>query len=176
MVGSHPVPVNDVRTFVGFSVQKLWALHHEMAMETPKCGEMVAFRNIISSIPKYTAVDEAAIEAIIAQSGFSLAYSSEAFVQNKGPETLHDFLKQRRRIASGHWHLKATIGYEVTTQKSSRIFASALKLQRWTPKEIWFMGWLVGMEAYSRFIGMLDFYLRDKNPFIWDISLTTKRM
>jgi len=176
MVGSHPMPVNDGKTFVGFSVRKLWALHHEMAMETPKCGELVAFRNIVSRIPKYTAVDEAAIEAILIQSGYELRYAPLAYVQNKGPETLRDFIRQRRRIASGHRHLKATMGHTVTTQKGLKILQTTLKLQRWTPREIWFMGWLILIETYSRFMGMIDFYLRDKNPFIWDISLTTKKM
>lgn len=176
MVGAHPIPVNDRRRFVGFCVNKLWELHHHMALQSPKCGEMVAFRNIVSRIPKYTAVDEAAIEAIISKAGLKLAYAKDALVTNKGPETLADFFKQRRRIASGHRHLKALIGYEVTTLKSSKILKLVLKLHRWTPRETIYMVLLMAIEALARFLGMLDFYLRDKNPFIWDISVTTKEV
>lgn len=176
MSGAHPVPVNNRKSFVGYCVHRLWELHHQIAMDSPKCGEMVAFRNIISRIPKYTAVDEAAIEANLCQAKFKLAYCPQAVVQNKGPETLHDFIKQRRRIASGHKHLKATTGHVVTTQKSGKLWKYVLNTQRWTPREIIYMLLLLLIEAWSRFIGSIDFYLRDKNPFIWDISLTTKKM
>ncbi len=176
MSGSHPIPINDRKRFVGFCVHKLWQLHHDMALENPKCGEMIAFRNIVSGIPKYTAVDEASIEAIIREANLKLVYAQDAIVHNKGPETIRDFIKQRRRIASGHRHLKATVGHEVATQSSSRILKYVLQNQKWNPKEIIFMLLLIAIEGYSRFAGMIDFYLRDKNPFIWDISLTTKRM
>ncbi len=176
MVGAHPIPVNKRNRFVGFCVHKLWELHHEIASDSPKCGEMVAFRNIVSRIPKYTAVDEAAIEAIISKAGLKLAYAPEAIVYNKGPETIRDFFKQRRRIASGHRHLQALIGYRVTTLNTSRIIRYVVKSQRWTIKEIIYMMFLILIEATARFFGLLDFYLRDKNPFIWDISLTTKHI
>ncbi len=176
MSGVHPLPVNDPKKFVGFSVHKLWELHHLMALDQPKCGEMVAFRNIVPRIPKYTAVDEAAIEGMIKKEGYKLAYASKAYLRNKGPENLHDFIKQRRRIASGHKHLAVSMGHEVFTKKSSNIIRYVLKNMKWTPKEIVFTATLALVEAYSRFMGMFDFYLRDKNPFIWDISKTTKHM
>lgn len=176
MSGAHPIPINDRKRFVGFCVHKLWQLHHFMALENPKCGEMIAFRNIVSGIPKYTAVDEASVEAIIREANLKLVYAGDAIVHNKGPETIRDFIKQRRRIASGHRHLRATVGHEVATQSSSRILKYVLENQKWNPKEIIFMLLLIAIEGYSRFAGMIDFYLRDKNPFIWDISLTTKRM
>jgi len=176
MSGAHPLPVNDKKTFVGFSVHKLWELHHYLAIENAKCGEMVAFRNIIEKIPNYTAVDEATIEAIITDLDLKLTYSPKAVVYNKGPETLKDFLKQRRRIASGHRHLKATMGHQVATQGPGKILKYVIKSMRLNIKEMIFMAMLIMVEVYSRFMGIMDFYLRDKNPFIWDISKTTKKM
>ena len=174
MTGAHPIPVNKPTRFVGYAVHKLWDLHHRMATEFPKCGEMVAFRNIVSRIPKYTAVDEAAIEAIISKAGLKLAYAPQAIVYNKGPETIRDFFKQRRRIASGHRHLYALFGYKVTSLNTKTIIKLVWQTQRWNPRDLFFTFWLIIIEALARFLGMLDFYLRDKNPFIWDISLTTK--
>ena len=176
MVGAHPVPVNKPNRFVGYCVHKLWELHHYMASAQPKCGEMVAFRNIVSRIPKYTAVDEAAIEAIISKAGLKLAYAPKAIVHNKGPETIRDFFKQRRRIASGHRHLYALFGYRVTSLNTKTIIKLVLQTQRWNPRDIFYTGLLVFIETLARFLGMLDFYLRDKNPFIWDISLSTKHI
>lgn len=176
MVGAHPVPVNKPNRFVGYCVHKLWELHHYMASAQPKCGEMVAFRNIVSRIPKYTAVDEAAIEAIISKAGLKLAYAPQAIVHNKGPETIRDFFKQRRRIASGHRHLNALFGYRVTSLNTKTIAKLVWKTQRWNPRDVFFTFWLIVIEALARLLGMLDFYLRDKNPFIWDISLSTKHI
>jgi glycosyltransferase involved in cell wall biosynthesis len=176
MCGVHPVPVNDKKSFVGYSVHRLWELHHLMALEHPKCGEMIAFRNLVPRIPKYTSVDEAAIEGILNQEGFRLAYAENAILHNKGPETVKDFVKQRRRIAAGHRHLAASMGHAVFTQNSSNIFKYVLKSQQWNLRSLIYMSLLMVVEAYSRGMGLIDFYLRDKNPFVWDISKTTKRM
>ncbi len=176
MSGVHPVPTNTKKTFIGFCVHKLWQLHHLMALDSPKCGEMVAFRNLIPKIPSYTAVDEAVIEAMICENGFELSYVPEAIVHNKGPETLHDFLKQRRRIAMGHKHLQNTKGYRVATQKSTSIIKYVLRDMSWTPRSIVYMSGLIALEAFCRFTGDINFYLRDKNPYIWNISSTTKEV
>lgn len=176
MTGAHPVPVNDKNTIGGFCIRTMWELHHRLALEHPKCGEMVAFRNIISRIPSYTAVDEASLEAIIVEAGLGLAYAPQAIVRNKGPETLGDFIKQRRRIASGHRHLQVTIGHEVSTKRARGIIKHVFKIVRWTPRGVLYMTSLIIVEILARFLGFVDFYLRDHNPFIWDISATTKKM
>jgi poly-beta-1,6-N-acetyl-D-glucosamine synthase len=176
MAGVHPIPVNNRKRFIGYSVHRLWELHHNIALDHPKCGEMVAFRNLVPRIPKYTSVDEAAIEGILKKEGLKLAYAENAIIHNKGPETLRDFIKQRRRIASGHRHLAKSMQHAVFTQSSKNIMHYVLKSQSWNPKEVIFMSLLILVEGYSRMLGLVDFYLRDKNPFIWDISTSTKHM
>lgn len=176
MTGARPIPANSKKCFMDFCVHKLWQLHHHLAMDSPKCGEIVAFRNIIMKIPKYTAVDEAAIESIFTREGFELAYAPNAIVHNKGPETLKDFISQRRRIASGHIHLQAAMGYKVATARPQNIWHYVLKCQRWSFKEVLYMAALIMVEGYSRFMGRIDYYLKDKNPYIWDIADSTKRM
>ena len=47
-------------------------------------------------------VDEASIEAIVRAAGLELRYVPEAVVRNKGPETVADLVRQRRRITAGH--------------------------------------------------------------------------
>lgn len=175
MTGAHPLPINKNTGFVGFCVNKLWQLHHFIALDSPKCGEMIAFRNIIPKIPRYTAVDEAAIEAILASEGYKIIYADKAIVHNKGPETIEDFIKQRRRIAAGHKHLMSAMRYRVATSNSCSILKYVFKYQKWTPGETVFMMFLLIIESYSRLLGMFDYYLKDKNPFMWDIATTTKR-
>jgi len=174
MTGAHPVPVNREDHFTGHAVHLLWRLHHRIAMDAPKLGELVAFRNIVKSIPRDTAVDEASIEAIIIGAGHRLAYASDAIVRNKGPENVRDFLKQRRRIAAGHLYLQRQRDYAVSTLSPGHIIGPLLNELRWTPR---YLLWSVGtvlLEAAGRALGYYDFVIRKKNPYIWDMATSTK--
>src|SRR5687767_6145536 len=51
MVGAHPVPQDDERTFSGYASQLLWRLHHAVASVSPKQGELVAWRNVVGVLP-----------------------------------------------------------------------------------------------------------------------------
>lgn len=176
MVGVRPIPVNSRDTFLGYVVHLLWKLHHRIAMEKPKLGEMVAFRNIVEEIPVESAVDEASIEAIIRKANYKLYYDGNALVKNKGAETITDFLKQRRRIYAGHLWLCKTQDYEVSTNNPFSIFKHLLHVMEWSPKKIlWSIG-AIALEAWGRFLGMWDFYIKKKNPYKWEISESTKNL
>lgn len=174
MTGGRPQPVNSPKDFIGFAVCMLWKLHHKMALISPKMGEMVAFRNIVKEIPEQSPVDEASIEAIIRAHGLKLRYVPDAIVHNKGPETLSDFIKQRRRIYAGHLWLKDNQDYTVVSQKSMLILALTLKELSWnlvTDIKILFT---VFLEVAGRMLGWVDYKILKKNPYKWDIAKTTK--
>ena len=175
MTGAHPIPVNSKSTFIGFTVHIMWSLHHKIALMTPKLGELVAFRNFVREIPKDTAVDEASIEAIVRQAGYQLRYVSDAIVKNKGPENIKDFIKQRRRIAAGHKHLLREQKYEVSTFDPKKILRIIIQGHSWGFRDtLWTLG-AIGLEIIGRILGYYDFYIRKKNPFIWDTASSTKR-
>ena len=117
MVGGRPVPINDPDTMMGHAVHLLWRLHDRVARVYPKLGEVIAFRNVISGIPTDSAVDEISIQALISQLGYQLMYKPECVVYNKGPVTVRDFLKQRRRIYAGHLKVLKQQNYEASTMK-----------------------------------------------------------
>jgi poly-beta-1,6-N-acetyl-D-glucosamine synthase len=176
MTGSHPVPVNSENTFIGFTVNLMWRLHHRIALTTPKLGELVAFRSLIKEIPVNTAVDEASIESIIRKAGYELRYVPDAVVHNKGPENIKDFLKQRRRIAAGHKHLMIEESYEVSTMDPKKILKILFQEHTVGFKNIlWTLG-AVMLEIIGRGLGYYDFHVRKKNPFIWDIATSTKKL
>lgn len=199
MSGAHPVPLNDPHNFIGYAAHFLWGLHHKLALTSPKLGEMVAFRNLIRQIPPDTAVDEAAIEALLTQRGLKLAYVPDALVFNKGPENIRDFLKQRRRIANGHLHLQHSQGYATSTMGPGLILkilgqeldAKCKRLKnlvqrkryRWLTiclsgyacRGMWSLG-VIGLEVWERLLGAYDFHWAKRNPVKWDIAATTKRL
>jgi len=179
MTGARPVPVNSKDTFMGFTSHLFWRLHHELALTRPKLGELIAFRNVIPEIPHDTAVDEASIEAIITEAGYRIHYAKDAVVYNKGPESITDFLKQRRRIMVGHKHLQKTKGYLVSSMKIKHLLSLFRRLLGITPRNLKGTVWTAGaifLEFFGRLLGDYDYYLKKKNPFAWDIALSTKNL
>ncbi|MBW6515127.1 MAG: glycosyltransferase [Candidatus Cloacimonetes bacterium] len=176
MTGAHPIPVNKTDSFVGYWVHLQWQLHHLIALQSPKLGEMVAFRNIMTSIPEDSAVDEASIEAIITENGFKLFYVPEAIVYNKGPESIMDFIKQRRRIAAGHLWLKRRNSYHVSTNQPQLLLSVLWDEIKRNPWKLHFVILIVILEIWSRFLGWYDLTILKKNPFKWDIINSTKKV
>jgi hypothetical protein len=177
MTGCHPVPVNDKETFMGFAVHMQWQLHHALNMSGGfKGGEMVGFRRVFARIPYHTAVDEASVEPIVRGQGYKVHYCPEAIVYNKGPETVDDFLRQRRRIYAGHLDLQNLLGYKVSTMSGGTIISLLLKNMDWRPKQLlWTMG-VVGLEVYGRFLGQRDYKSGSKNHTVWEIATSTKEL
>ncbi len=176
MTGAHPVPVDHSDHFIGFVVNLQWKLHHRIAMLSPKLGELVAFKNIFPGIPPDTAVDEAALEALFLPLHYSLQYVPDAIVYNKGPDTIKDFLVQRRRISAGHAHLQHTQKHRVSTLDPFLILRMLRYELVWTPKALIWTAGAILMEVYGRALGIFDFYVKKKNPFKWDMATTTKTL
>jgi len=175
-VGGRPVPVNSRDTLMGFAVHLLWKLHHRMALINPKLGELIAFRRLMDQIAVQSAVDEATIEAIIKRMGLILKYIPDAIINNKGPENLPDFIKQRRRIQSGHLWLKRTAGYAVASQDGGLLLKILLQEILEKPSDVLKILFVIILEVYSRLLGSWDFLVLKKNPYVWDISLSTKKL
>ena len=176
LTAGRPVPVNDRQTFTGFMAHLLWDLHHYMNLSGRfKGGEMIAFRPIFARIPNHTAVDEASIEPLVRGQGYQALYVPDAIVYNKGPETVADFLKQRRRIYAGHLELEQALGYAVSTMGGVTILKLFLAHLDLRPKQfVW--SWRVAfLELYGRFLGRLDF-ANKRNHTVWDIAQSTKRL
>ena len=121
-------------------------------------------------------VDEASIEAIMKENNLKLKYIPEAIVHNKGPENIKDFIKQRRRIETGHLWLMETENYEVSSQNPKILLKLAISEIMETPFKIHFLFGTILLEIYSRFLGWYDFKIKKKNPFKWDIAESTKKL
>ena len=176
MSGGRPVPENCACNAIGKAVQLLWELHHRMALQSPKLGEMVAFRNVIEQIPEQSAVDEASVEAIIRDQGYELCYLPDALIYNKGPENWKEFINQRRRIASGHLWLKKQQSYEVSSQNGMLLMQLGVDQIIRKPLDLPYVIITAVVEIYSRCLGWWDLKVLKKNPFKWDIAQTTKKM
>lgn len=176
MVGGRPIPVNDPATFMGHAVHLLWRLHDHLARAQPKLGEVIAFRNVITGIPTDSPVDEISIQALISQLGYQLIYEPACIVYNKGPLTIRDFLKQRRRIYAGHLRVREQQNYEASTMKAGPIVRLLLAYRDFalrTPRQaMWTLG-TVMLEGFARMQGYVD-YRYKREHHIWQMVDTTK--
>ena len=176
MTACRPVPVNDPASFMGFAAHLLWELHHQMNVSGGfKAGEMIAFRKVFARIPPHTAVDEASVEPLIRGQGYGVSYVPDAIVYNKGPETVEDFLRQRRRIFAGHLEMQDHLGYAVSTMSGGRIGGLLLRHLTWRPKELWWTARVVALEMYGRYLGRQDYKAR-RSHTVWEIAATTKEL
>jgi cellulose synthase/poly-beta-1,6-N-acetylglucosamine synthase-like glycosyltransferase len=175
MTTSRPVPVNDPERFMGFAAHMLWGLHHVINLTSFKSGEMIAFRKIFERIPYHTAVDEASIEPVVRGQGYKVQYVPAAVVYNQGPETVADFLRQRRRIYAGHLAVRDTLGYTVSTMNARKILVLLLRNLDWRPRPFFWTWTVVGLEAYGRLLGLRD-YKKRRDHQIWEIATTTKQL
>lgn len=175
MTASRPEPVNDPATFMGFAAHLLWDLHHQMNLHAFKAGELVAFRKVFERIPPHTAVDEASVEPLIRGQGYAVRYVPEAVVYNKGPETVEDFLRQRRRIYAGHLEMQHQLGYSVSTMSGAKIARLLLRNMDWRPKQFFWTWRVVALEVYGRYLGRRDFKTR-RSHTVWEIASTTKEL
>lgn len=176
MTSCRPVPVNDRRAFMGFAAHMLWDLHHDINLHGGfKAGEMIAFAKIFERIPYSTSVDEASIEPVIRGQGFKVQYIPEAIVYNKGPETVSDFLRQRRRIYAGHLDVKQLLGYAVSTMSGGVVLKALLRNWPWQPRALVWTAAVAALEVYGRFLGYRD-HKAQRSHTVWDVAATTKRL
>ena len=176
MVGGHPIPVNGNGTFLGHAVHLQWRLHDRIARNSPKLGEMVAFRNVVPSIPLDTAVDELSIQALITQLGYQLVYEPRAVVYNRGPATVRDFLRQRRRIYAGHLRIRDQQAYSPPTMSAWRAGRALLGSESFsTPRAaLWSLG-TVGLEATARALGKYDVVRGRHSQHVWEMCDTDRK-
>ncbi|MBX7197362.1 MAG: glycosyltransferase [Sandaracinaceae bacterium] len=173
MTGAHPVPTNPGSGWVDDVVRVQWALHHELALDRPKMGELVAFRADVPALDPETVVDEAWLETIAIGRGQRLVYVPDAVVWNQGPSVLAELLDQRRRVFCGHLWLRGTRHYAVATFWPRPLLSLALRHARARPEDTGALLVAGAAELVGRGLGTLD-YLRGRKPFVWSAVPTSK--
>jgi len=169
MAGAHPVPSNTKSSNIGEEIKILWELHHQIALISPKCGEMVAFRNIVRQIPHDSAVDEATLEVLLKIIGYTIVYVPRSIVYNKGPKTVREFIKQRRRVYTGHQWVAQKYNYRVVTMQSNQVSNVISSYVFSNPKSLVPMLKLMVYELIARSLGWIDYHIFSKNPYMWNM-------
>jgi biofilm PGA synthesis N-glycosyltransferase PgaC len=176
MTGAQKVPVNAPQHIIGYLSHLRLTMEHQLCLEIPRTGELIAFRKVFDRIPPDVAMDEAFVEALIIKRGMHVRYAPDAVVFNMGPETLGDFVRQRRRNFAGHLYLKDKYGYKVSSLENSRVLRIALEEVWGAIRLIYTLAALAAIEASSRLLGAYDYYIKGEKHVVWDMAWTTKQV
>ncbi len=174
MTGAHKVPVNTPDHIAGLLTHLRLRLEHQLCLEIPRLGELIAFRKVFDHIPPDVSMDEAFVEALVVQRGLQVRYAPDAIVYNTGPTSIRDFVKQRRRNHAGHLYLKHKYGYKVSSLQNSRVIKIALKEIWGAIRFIYMLGLLGVLEAWARLLGWYDFAIRKERYEVWDMAWSQK--
>jgi len=174
MTGAQKVAVNTPDHIVGVLSHLRLQMEHQLCLEIPRLGELIAFRKLFDELPADVAMDEAFVEAFVIRRGMQVRYAPEAIVYNMGPETVGDFVKQRRRNYAGHLYLKDKYGYQVSSLQNTRVVRIALEEVWGAVKLVYTLGVLAVLEAFSRVLGAWDYRVRKRKHVVWDMAWSTK--
>jgi biofilm PGA synthesis N-glycosyltransferase PgaC len=174
MTGAQKVAVNTPDHVVGVLSHLRLKMEHQLCLEIPRLGELIAFRKVFDQIPPDVAMDEAFVEALIIRRGMQVRYAPDAVVYNMGPETVGDFVTQRRRNYAGHLYLKDKYGYRVSSLENWRVVRIALEEVWGAVRLVATLGILAVLEVYSRILGAWDYRVKKKKHVVWDMAWTTK--
>jgi len=175
MVGAHKVPVNTPDHIAGLLTHLRLRMEHELCLEIPRLGEMIAFRKVFERIPADIAMDEAFVEAFIVKRGMEVKYAPDAIVYNTGPTTIGDFMRQRRRNHAGHLFLKHKYGYAVSSIQNKRVAKVAWK-ELWGIVQLaWGLFLLAAIEGWSRLMGWYDYAVKQDRHVVWNMAWSQKQ-
>ncbi len=174
MTGAHKVPVNTPEHIVGFLSHLRLSMEHNLCLEIPRLGELIAFRKVFDAIPPDVAMDEAFVESLVIKRGMQVLYAPDAVVYNLGPESFTDFVRQRRRNYAGHLHLRNKYGHKVSSLDNRLVMRVAWREVRSALWLLYALGVLAFVEITSRILGSYDYYIRRRTHVIWDMAWSQK--
>lgn len=176
IVGGRPMPTNTKDTLAGFASNMLWALHHRVSLLHPKIGELVAFRDVGTRLPMKSQSDEDILRMKLEKKGYQSIYAPDAVIQNRGPETVRDFIKQRTRVNIGERYMKKEFDYDIPTWNKDLLFSAILDSVRDLGFHPIKMSLTVAMEMYAR-MRATSYVRSDKGDMgVWDPVSSTKKL
>lgn len=176
VVGARAVPINTPDTFVGFTVNLMWTLHHDLSLHTPKMGEICAFRNVIETLDPNTLYDEMSVLYEVERLGYRAAYAPEALISNCGPGNLRDFVKQRTRWIVANLSVERDYAMYVRTMQPAAVLHATMRYARRDWRRLhWFAG-AACIELYARLRARVEYSAlrRHKKFQVWEQIPTTK--
>lgn len=175
VVSGRLVPVNNPNNLTGFCVHLTYNLHHLISLDVPKIsGECMAFRTgVVREILPTVVNEDVYIQMFFANKGYKIGYCPEAKVYMKGPSTVTEFFRQRRRIFIGHHQVKHLFGQVASTMKwpGWKVVLRACPINGLKAK--FYLLIFVALQGFALLFSIWDFFT-GKVPYKWSIIKSTK--
>jgi cellulose synthase/poly-beta-1,6-N-acetylglucosamine synthase-like glycosyltransferase len=135
-------------------------------------------RGIVKSIPREMVNDDAFLAVAAKKAGYLIRCVPECEVKIFGPQTIPDYIGQRRRIIAGHYQVRLATGEFSQYVPYSLLVRPTLTLRtlvRYTAAKRDVLDLLVAqfVELASNLLALFDSFRR-RSRTIWSISSTTK--
>jgi len=181
----RPEPILRGRKLIRGLVETLWGFHNWQLEELNHAGvlmhasEVFCIRNgVVKQIPKEMVNDDAFLAVAAKKAGYLIKYIGDSQVKVFGPQTVPDYIRQRRRIIAGHYQLRAVTGHFSQYVFYSLLVRPALTLKtlvEYIASRRQIAGLFVApvVEVAANLLAMSD-SVRGKSHRIWSISTTTK--
>lgn len=177
VVGARGIPVNNPNSFTGFCAHLQWNLLHLSSLKHPRAvGELMAFKvKLVEWVPPAIINDDAYVQFVIESKGYKTVYRPDAIVYLKGPSTVREIIRQRRRVYTGHRQLKLIFGKLPHTMKWMG-WKQILKACPFLGLKgrLYALGFIL-LQAIAYILSAWDFH-RGKIPYVWPIAETTKSL
>jgi biofilm PGA synthesis N-glycosyltransferase PgaC len=181
----RPEPVLRGRKLIRGLVDTLWGYHNWQLEKLNHAGVLMHAsevfcikKGVVTEIPTDIVNDDAFLAVAAKKAGYLIKYVHDSHVKVFGPQTVPDYIRQRRRIIAGHYQLRASTG-----QFSQYVFYSFLVRPALTMKTLveyiaarrQIAGLLVAplAEIVANLLAMSD-SIQHKSHRLWSISHTTK--
>jgi len=181
-VSGRPIPINDPNTIWGYISHLIWRLHHEFCIRglVKLTGEFCGFRSyLVNNIPENNINDDAYAQWLVLKNGFNISYAPKAISVMRGPDNIHEFIRQRRRIATGHLQLFKQSGrrFIPPTYNFIRILKISARagIFRLNRRSVFCVPIAIILEATCHIMGRFD-NLCGNPKYIWERLPSTKRI
>ena len=178
-------PTNERDSLLGF-----WAhfLYDTADMQRTKActnnvffhltGYLCAIRSgVIEGIPEELLADDAVIGLLVREKGYLVDYVPDAVVEVTFPESIRDFLRQKRRTLAGFLQIEERFGQRDRSlfQEGREGFASGLRYCK-NPREVLYFFALCFFRVLAWILAYYDVKIRRKKLVeAWKFAETTKK-
>lgn len=155
--------------FWGFCEHVQAALHNRLP---PKTGRLYAIRTNLAHVDEQAPADDTFQEWACWAAGMRIVRVDGAVVANRGPRTIRDYLRIRRRVIVLHTNLLRRTGYRPATMRRLALAKAAWRLRQF--RYIIPMTGVLALEVVALAVAAWDVRVRRREYVVWPVVNSTK--
>jgi len=184
-VSGHQIPI-QVNSFMGKISSVIWGLHNETQRYYHLKGQAqhlggVLFaikRGICDRIPEDIVNDDAYMGVICRMKNYRVSFEEKAIALFRGPETISEYINQRRRVVYGHLKVKKETKIAPMVLEASPLSTKIAIISRWFKKNWNMIHYFLAasfLEIAVNILARIDLRKGKDIHKIWKIAATTKK-